>query len=1022
MRPLWLRVSAFGPFAGVEEIDFRPAAAAGLFGIYGPTGSGKSSIFNAITFALFGEAAREEHDAKALRSDHAPDDLPTEVTLLFELGERRFLIRRAPEQMRPARRGGGLTRAVHRADLFDAEGISVEDAAAGASGKVIQERKVREVGEAVRALLGYGPSEFRRIVLLPQGRFEAFLSANTDDRKKILKELFDVSIHGRLAEKLKADAADARRAWEAARAAHDARLGAEGLADLEALAAARAAAAQQAADAAAADAAAHDARSKAAETLRAATATEDLFLARARAEAELAEHEAQRPETARMQEDLAALEKAARLAAAADRRDREAARLRELTAAADRAAAAAAQAAQIAQTADAARKAEEDRAEELAALSRRCDALNAHAEALRGAEDLRAGAGDAARAAEAAARETQEAETAQKRRRARQEELSLALKTARAAAETRRSLEETRRGLEDESRAAAAHAAAAGRLAEAEQDLAARAAAHLAAAERERAAAAALAEVEGARTRDLAAHLAASLAPGAPCPVCGGCEHPAPAAPGADAGPDASAAALEAARAQHETAATALRQAAGAEAAAIARREERRDALAPLAAPARPAPEIEAALAEVRQALAATPKQDVAKLEQEAETLDAARAAADGTLEGLRAETARTAATAASAEAALAAALRAVPEDLRAPDALAAARRDAAAAFEARRAARDAAVRAAEDAGRALASAEATRIAAAEAAAGQTRAAEAAEAALREGLAAEGLEAEAHAALAPRIAQIAPLRDAIAARRAAAQAAEIAARRAAEAVQDLPRPDMDAARAADAAAEAARQDASAARQAAEAAAARLEKLDADLAAMRAENDRRDAGAARLRELAALCNGENAERLDLETFALGARFDRALEAANARLGPMTSGRYEMRRQMEGESGRARRGLGIEAFDLHTGRPRPTSGLSGGEGFIHALALALGLADVVEREGGKVRLDTIFIDEGFGSLDADETLGEVLDALHMVTGGLRAVGLISHVPQVQEAAPVGFTLRKTAAGSTIEPRGG
>ena len=73
MTPLWLSIAAFGPFAGREEIDFRPATAAGLFGIYGPTGSGKSSIFNAITFALFGEAAREEHDARALRSDHAPD-------------------------------------------------------------------------------------------------------------------------------------------------------------------------------------------------------------------------------------------------------------------------------------------------------------------------------------------------------------------------------------------------------------------------------------------------------------------------------------------------------------------------------------------------------------------------------------------------------------------------------------------------------------------------------------------------------------------------------------------------------------------------------------------------------------------------------------------------------------------------------------------------------------------------------------------------------------------------------------
>ncbi len=137
------------------------------------------------------------------------------------------------------------------------------------------------------------------------------------------------------------------------------------------------------------------------------------------------------------------------------------------------------------------------------------------------------------------------------------------------------------------------------------------------------------------------------------------------------------------------------------------------------------------------------------------------------------------------------------------------------------------------------------------------------------------------------------------------------------------------------------------------------------------------------------------------------FDQVLAAANMRLGPMTSHRYRLERDLEG-GGRGRRGLGIQAFDSHTGKARPTATLSGGETFIAALALALGLADVVESASGKVRLDTIFIDEGFGSLDTENgagTLDVVLQVLGTLVSQNRAVGLISHVPLVQEAIRTG-----------------
>jgi exonuclease SbcC len=178
----------------------------------------------------------------------------------------------------------------------------------------------------------------------------------------------------------------------------------------------------------------------------------------------------------------------------------------------------------------------------------------------------------------------------------------------------------------------------------------------------------------------------------------------------------------------------------------------------------------------------------------------------------------------------------------------------------------------------------------------------------------------------------------------------------------------------------------------------------------------------LRELADAFTGRNDMKMNLETFAIATMFDHVLEAANLRLGPMTRNRYMFVRETEGR-GNAQRGLDIAIDDANTGRPRPPSTLSGGETFIAALALALGLSDVVESTRGNVRLDTIFIDEGFGSLDSDGdagTLEQVLETLQDLVGQNRAVGLISHVPLVQQVIPNGFWITKTTSGSHIEMR--
>ncbi len=185
-------------------------------------------------------------------------------------------------------------------------------------------------------------------------------------------------------------------------------------------------------------------------------------------------------------------------------------------------------------------------------------------------------------------------------------------------------------------------------------------------------------------------------------------------------------------------------------------------------------------------------------------------------------------------------------------------------------------------------------------------------------------------------------------------------------------------------------------------------------------------AERLRRLAETLDGKgpNAKRMDLEAFVLAARLEQIVEAANARLGAMTSGRFSLEHDDSVQYRNTGSGLGIRILDAFTGRRRIPSSLSGGETFLASLALALGLADVVTAESGGVRLDTLFIDEGFGSLDP-ETLEIAMATLDALRAGGRTVGLISHVDAMKERIPIGVhvevgprgdsTLRQPAAPS-------
>lgn len=165
------------------------------------------------------------------------------------------------------------------------------------------------------------------------------------------------------------------------------------------------------------------------------------------------------------------------------------------------------------------------------------------------------------------------------------------------------------------------------------------------------------------------------------------------------------------------------------------------------------------------------------------------------------------------------------------------------------------------------------------------------------------------------------------------------------------------------------------------------------------------------------NGNNKKRLVFEQYVLASYFDEILSAANLRLRTMSSGRYELRRSAKVQDGRSKDNLEIEVLDYYTGKYRSVKTLSGGETFKASLALALGMSDVVQAGSGGIRVETLFIDEGFGSLDG-ESLEQACLTLQSLVEKDRLIGIISHVPELAEKIGSQLRIRKTNAGSMIE----
>ncbi|WP_145502960.1 AAA family ATPase [Streptomyces sp. CFMR 7] len=1004
MRLHRLTLTAFGPFGATQEVDFDALSSAGLFLLHGPTGAGKTSVLDAVCYALYGAVpgARQSPGA-TLRSDHAPADLPTEVQLELTVGGRRLEVTRSPAQPRPKRRGDGFTqeKAQSRLRERDPEG-----------GWKALSKSHQEIGEELVQLIGMSRDQFCQVVLLPQGDFARFLRADAEARGKLLGRLFDTRRFAAVEERL----AELRRGAEARVKAGDeqilalaqriaqaggpaaaeapqptVRAGEPGLAEavLEWAALARSAARERLGIAGAVVAAAEGRQLAAARALEAERERDRLQQRYAETWRRAEELEARRPEHDACQERLERARKADRVAPALELREDAERAYRAASDGLDRA------------RALLPRDLSDAGADQLAELERRFQQELYALEAARAAEERSARIDEERDLLDREARADEElirdadawladwdtTRTALKARiDAAQEAATRAEQLAGLLAPARRRLDAARR-----------RDALATDVQQAERQL-------TAARERELDARASWLDLRERRLRGIAAELAAGLVAGEPCTVCGSAEHPAPASPG-DGHVDRATEekALAAQRSAEETRARTEQQLglvreryAAAETEALGDEPAAEDE-APTVAELRTlvdrltdehaeAHRLAAATNPAREALTAAEREHAGRLAQRQEAGEriAARTAAREALDADRARLAEQIAAARGESASVAA----HAERLTRRVALLA---DAA---EAVRAEQDAALRRKEADDRLS------------------------DAAFRAGFdtpqaaAATLLDAAAQRDLQHRIDAWQAEAAAVADRRAEQDAREAAERPPARLADASSTHDT---------AEWLLREAASAHATARERCAELDRLSRRvveevrrLGPVREEYER----VARLAGLTAGTSADNERKMRLESYVLAARLEQVAAAATARLQRMSAGRYTLVHS-DARTGGRRAGLGLHVVDAWTGSERDTATLSGGETFFASLALALGLADVVTEEAGGVRLDTLFIDEGFGSLD-DQTLDEVLDVLDSLRERDRSVGIVSHVADLRRRIPARLEVVKERHGSTVHHR--
>ena len=1023
MKIRWLHITGIGPFAGEHTVDFSAFEDSGLFLLDGPTGAGKSTLIDAITFALYGDVARTKDASKdRLRSNHISDSDPSEADLVFEVATGIYRVTRTPAYTPAGKKSqrnskSTLTRVVEDPDAPDGW-RTVEPIASGP----------RDVGYEIPRIVGLDKDQFLQTIVLPQGKFSQFLNATSDAREQILRDIFDTQIYVDFTKALVDAAASSKRGIEERRIAavgafervrslddalsEDVHTDAPGAEE-------RAAEAEEAAQL---DAGAEDPS--------AVTRWADDACERAR-EAHMQTLRVAEAATASAREASRALSEGRALAEAQAEHARVSAKLAELAAseeaiASDRELAGQARRALAVVPLDAAE------ASALARLEAAGDQVAALSPALSDTDSI----DPASLTPEAVAAARERAQNLRDEATRTRGSLEEALAVERSLPEARAQIESLRFRREQETARIASieaerealplrieQASEALRLMRADADTLPEAASALRAINerldasmqadllrsallgasdelREATVAAKLANAAAADGHDLwiaqsASALARELEEDTPCPVCGSTEHPTP-APAVDGeitreqvaeldqARDRAESALRDAQARHQDLVRRIAQLNEVAGAPTPTLETERDRAAELVA------KLEALspqIAEIEAALA----QERTRLDGLNDSLASAREAA-----------ASLASTLEERESALAAAVARVEAE-----------RADFASLDERAAHLD------EHAHRAAALAGAcTDWDNARAAHAQARHS------LADALTEQGLQADSWRSLLLPLPKVETLEARVTEHEKALFAAReaLASQRLTRAAS-TPAPNLESLT-------------EAARQAEEEAAASarasgiLEQHCAQLDAARASlkralealaHAREQAGPIRrLADIAAASGPENLASTPLSAWVLISRLEEVLAAANPRLAAISSGRYELVSVPDDGTASRKSGLGLAIIDHDTDALRSPRTLSGGETFYTSLALALGLADVVSAEAGGVELRTMFIDEGFGSLDS-HTLSLVMAQLQALRCAGRTVGVISHVEEMATQIADQIQVRPLPeGGSTLSVR--
>jgi DNA repair protein SbcC/Rad50 len=1034
MRPHLVVMQAFGPYAHRQKVDFSKLAGRSFFLIHGPTGAGKTTILDAMTFALFGVTSGDERRADDMRSHHASTDTLTTVEFEFSIGVQHYLIHRSPEQQRPKRRGTGFAVQDKEATLWrltdeaagalaptDAGALSAEGGEARGGRSVLAFGWSR-VTEKCEELLGFKAAQFRQVVLLPQGRFQELLRSESKQRQEILETLFQTQIYRRIEEALKAHAKGAEELIKDKRRRREVFLEQAGVSSEDELRERKEQLVAQLDQAFSAKLTCDQAEKGARLVCDRAKDGNDKLdkLAEATEDGKAIEARAAQSDEARR--ELKWARRAEQLAGPQRLVEERQADLRLAEERLSQAQAASVAADEEYERARSAlqeqesepRAAERTRLDEevrrlTGMLTKAADLAEAQeqqavaAEALRAAEDQTRIAAEAADAAAAAESKAQEALRAAQQLAERLPELTAMADRSAELARARERLEDGEVGL----------AAAERRVAEATAALQHAEAEH-------RQAAQAAADLERSWADGQAALLAAELRPGAPCPVCGSTKHPAPAhaerrvpgQPEVEAARTAATEAFQTLRAADRALLDLRKEAAERQATLTSCR----DTLGEAAMRASDELAADAKAAQQQCATAAAATAALADLHAEAEraALAAAQAAAGSKTAGTGQTAVRT--NADKAEALVNERAACLPEELRTTEtlqtALEEARHRSGAAqsvFERVQEEEHAAAKAQTDAAAELSAAKKTiadsrtKLASAQVSFGEL---------VDELGFADELAYGAAQRTSDQAATLeAIIRDYDDERVAAADRLD----RAAAAAQGLERTDLaPLLQALSAAEEAANQAIAVASGLQE----QLNQCDQWIEALSKVTDElaeHEATYAVIGRLSQVANGDNQLRLSFQRFVLGAWLDDVLVAATRRLAIMSRGRYILQRADEPRDNRKAAGLDLSVLDEWTGMQRPVSTLSGGETFLASLSLALGLAEVVQAYAGGIHLDTVFVDEGFGSLD-EEALAAALEALTGLQQGGRLVGIISHVSELQEQIDARLQITAGRTGSS------